>query len=87
MPGARGLGICGGIEVPTDANDQLRNLQPGNFEAMTDRERIKLSNAAASLLVSRLEAPWAMTARRTGSDRVRGEGTGDKHRDSINRGS
>ena len=45
------------IKIPTNLNDKLRRLQPGDLEGMSDRERIKLTAAAAALKVVSLDAP------------------------------
>lgn len=50
-------GLSGAIKVPGNLQDQLRRLQPGDLEGMCDRERIKLTAAAAALRVCSLDAP------------------------------
>ena len=45
------------IKIPTNLNDKLRRLQPGDLEGMTDRDHMRLSAAAAALKVVSLDAP------------------------------
>ncbi len=53
----RAVASGGVIRIPTNVNDKLRRLQPGDLEGMSDRERIKLTAAAAALRVCSLDAP------------------------------
>jgi RNA polymerase sigma factor (sigma-70 family) len=53
----RAVASGGVIKIPTNVNDKLRRLQPGDIEGMSDRERIKLAAAAAALKVVSLDAP------------------------------
>jgi hypothetical protein len=53
----RAVASGGVIKIPTNVNDKLRRLQPGDIEGMSDRERIKLTAAAAALRVCSLDAP------------------------------
>jgi hypothetical protein len=45
------------IKIPTNLNDKLRRLQPGDLEGMTDRDHMRLSAAAEALKVVSLDAP------------------------------
>ena len=53
----RSVASRGVIKIPTNVNDRLGRLQPGDLEGMSDRERVKLAAAAAALKVVSLDAP------------------------------
>ena len=53
----RAVASGGVIKIPTNATDQLRHLQPGDLEGISDRERARLTAAAAAPKVVSLDAP------------------------------
>jgi len=53
----RAVASGGVIKIPTNVNDQLRRLQPGDLEGMKPRDRARLTAAAAALKVCSLDAP------------------------------